>query len=78
MKPGRSGFIFVGSAPFGGRSLGLFLVLISTGVQLSVVVTQASCRRRAYFRAAAGSNALETCEETMEALTHDSLLAQQT
>ena len=45
---------------------------------LSVVVTHASWRRRACLSASAGLSARDACEETMVALTHESLLAQTT
>ena len=78
VKPGKSGFIFVGSAPFGGRERGSFLEVISLGVPPRFVVTHASWRSRAFFKASAGISALETFRDTTVALMHRSLLAQTT
>ena len=78
VKPSSSGFIFEGTAPRGGRFLGLFLELISIGFVLEVVVTQAKCRNLACFRASDGCSAREALLEAIVGPTQASLFAQTT
>ena len=72
VRPGRSGFILEGSVPFGGLILGLFLVVISTGVPLGLIldVTQASCLSLACLKASAGFIACDACAAAMRGLTY--------